>query len=69
MRPLREFNLTKLDLAFDGKKAGLLSRMAHVMYRAKVPGGWLVVADSSQGFSGITFYPDPRHEWDGGTLN
>ncbi len=40
--------------------------------RAKVKGGWLVVA---KGFGGaqpagsvITFYPDPNHEWDGGSL-
>ena len=28
--------------------------------RAKVPGGWLVACGA-----GVTFYPDPRHEWDG----
>ena len=31
--------------------------------RAKVPGGWLVIYSLS-----ITFYPDPKHEWDGSTL-
>jgi len=37
--------------------------------RAKVPGGWLVVVQaSSSGGTGITFYPDPDHRWDGGTL-
>jgi hypothetical protein len=35
-------------------------------YRAKVPGGWLVVvADNA---TGLTFYPDPEHNWDGGSL-
>lgn len=46
------------------------------VYRARVPGGWLVLADTwarhegsggerhydSTGV-GITFYPDPHHEW------
>lgn len=46
------------------------------VYRAQVPGGWLVLADTwarqdevgehrhyaSSGV-GITFYPDPSHEW------
>jgi hypothetical protein len=68
MQELREFNLTKLNLAYEGKKAGVLSRMAEAVHRAKVPGGWLVVTSSGHGLSGITFYPDPRHEWDGGTL-
>lgn len=36
------------------------------VYRAKVPGGWLVVvADNARG---LTFYPDPNHHWDGGSL-
>ncbi len=33
-------------------------------YRAKVPGGWLVMNQSS----GLTFMPDPNHQWAGGTL-
>lgn len=32
--------------------------------RAKVPGGWLIAV----GQSGVTFYPDPEHSWDGSTL-
>ena len=31
--------------------------------RAKVSGGWLVTCGA-----GVTFYPDPRHEWDGASL-
>jgi len=37
--------------------------------RAKVPGGWLVYA--SNGYhhhGGMSFYPDPEHRWNGGTL-
>lgn len=41
--------------------------------RTKVPGGWLVLVDYNQegGSRGaaITFYPDPNHEWDGGSLS
>jgi len=37
------------------------------VYRVKVPGGWLVLtywADKS----GMTFYPDPNHQWDGRSI-
>ena len=38
--------------------------------RAKVPGGWLVIAQFKIGGShGLTFFPDPSHHWDGGTLS
>ncbi len=35
------------------------------LLRAKVPGGWLIAAGSG---AGLTFYPDPGHEWDGTSL-
>jgi len=31
--------------------------------RSKVPGGWLIVMGSN-----MTFYPDPKHTWDGGSM-
>jgi hypothetical protein len=34
------------------------------MRRAKVAGGWLVAVTGA----GLTFYPDPEHEWDGASL-
>ena len=37
------------------------------MYRAKVPGGW-IVAWYSINLGGAMFYPDPKHEWDGNSL-
>jgi len=40
-------------------------------WRAKVPGGWLVLTTmpTSDGtVQSTTFYPDPEHGWDGGTL-
>lgn len=36
----------------------------HSVTRAKVPGGWLVVVAGS----GVTFFPDASHEWDGLSL-
>ena len=36
------------------------------MHRAKVPGGWLITMLSEA--PAITFYPDPDHRWDGGSL-
>ncbi len=38
------------------------------VYRAKVPGGWLVSISGYEG-EGLTFYPDPSHEWDGSSLS
>ena len=39
---------------------------SHVpLLRAKVRGGWLIAAASG---TGLTFYPDPGHEWDGTSL-
>lgn len=32
--------------------------------RAKVPGGWLIVANGSS----VTFYPDSEHAWNGESL-
>lgn len=44
-------------------------------WRAKVLGGWLVWAEAQVNVgtgvgvvSGLTFVPDPDHEWDGGSL-
>ncbi len=37
--------------------------------RAKVPGGWLVISQFHVGGAhGLVFLPDPKHEWDGGSL-
>ena len=38
-----------------------------MMNRAKIPGGWLLVSTSNTG-GGVSFYPDPEHKWDGGSL-
>jgi len=47
------------------------------VYRARVPGGWVVVAMVQTGAvnmmnadypAGLAFIPDPTHTWDGGSL-
>ena len=41
-----------------------------VVYRTKVPGGWLVLVNiASEGNVTLTFYPDPEHKWDGGSVS
>jgi len=37
-------------------------RIPIAVLRAKVPGGWLVHTKAA---GGLTFLPDPNHEWDG----
>lgn len=38
-------------------------------WRAKVPDGWIIAIRCGGGEGGgVTFYPDPNHQWDGGTL-
>lgn len=39
-------------------------------YRSRVPGGWLIFIHTpgKGGLCGTSFYPDPNHEWDGGSL-
>jgi hypothetical protein len=36
-----------------------------MLYRARVPGGWLVASRQSES---VAFIPDPHHEWDGGSV-
>ena len=44
-----------------------LSYSGATISRSKILGGWLVYAGfSEQG--GVTFVPDPQHQWDGGSL-
>ncbi|HEX6750286.1 MAG TPA: hypothetical protein VF092_23535 [Longimicrobium sp.] len=38
-----------------------------VTLRTAVPGGWLVVVDADYG-TGVTFFPDPDHAWDGSSV-
>jgi len=45
-------------LKFERLDAG-----AYPITRAKVPGGWLIACGAT-----VTFYPDPKHAWDGASL-
>ena len=46
-----------------------------LLWRARVPGGWLLLSkydsekfDQGGTTTGITFYPDPEHAWDGSSI-
>jgi hypothetical protein len=41
-----------------------LGSSPHLVWRTKVPGGWLVTVDQS-----VVFYPDTDHQWDGTSLS
>jgi hypothetical protein len=41
-----------------------LAAETYSIARAKVPGGWLV----ANGATGLTFYPDPEHSWNGQSI-
>jgi hypothetical protein len=49
------------------EKLDVGSTLSVRMSRAKIPGGWLLVVTSNSG-SGLTFYSDPQHKWDGNSL-
>lgn len=42
------------------------------IFRAKIPGGWLVTSKESTASRGaaigLTFVPDPNHTWDGNSI-
>jgi hypothetical protein len=49
--------------------------LSKTLRRAKIPGGWLVIAVCAPGLHegdpsgvGLTFVPDSHHQWNGGTL-
>jgi hypothetical protein len=42
---------------------------AVALYRAKVPGGWLLMTLANGEWSNLTFYPDQHHRWDGSSLS
>ena len=61
-----QLNLEQLNPAFAGKKPSILSDFS--TWRVKVADGWLVMFSGPIGVGGVTFYPDPNHAWEGGTL-
>ena len=51
----------------DSSRAeGRVFKLGWDVHRTKVPGGWLVLVIHNT--TGLTFYPDPEHNWDGGSL-
>lgn len=44
-----------------------MEQLTSKIWRAKVPGGWLVFHTGSSG-DAMVFYPDPHHVWTGATL-
>jgi len=42
---------------------GQVNSSDYAVWRAAVPGGWLVALNGSS----VTFVPDSRHQWDGGS--
>jgi hypothetical protein len=49
------------------EKLDVDSTLSARVSRAKIPGGWLLIAVSNSG-GGLTFYSDPHHKWDGNSL-
>jgi hypothetical protein len=47
----------------SSRAGGEILKLGWDIYRARVPGGWLVLVIHNT--SGLTFYPDPEHRWDG----
>ena len=50
----------------SSRKGGGIFTLNWNVHRTKVPGGWLVLVIHNA--TGLTFYPDPEHEWDGWSL-
>ena len=45
-------------------------RPEFTIYRAKIPGGWLVTQSlRSDERASLTFVPDAHHEWDGNSID
>ncbi len=59
----RELKWQEIDSSREG---GGLIKLDWKVFRAKVPGGWLVLVMHNT--TGLTFHPDPGHAWDGGSL-
>jgi hypothetical protein len=64
VRPLLKWQ----TLNTEREDSGILDSR-YLTERAKVPGGWLVISQFHVGGAhGMAFLPDPKHEWDGGSL-
>ena len=53
---------------FERRGAGAgPSPLSEGMFRAQVPGGWLILLKADQ--PTLFFYPDPNHRWYGGSMD
>jgi hypothetical protein len=43
------------------------SPLSEGIFRAQVPGGWLILLKADQ--PTLFFYPDPNRRWDGGSMD
>ena len=50
----------------SSRAGGGILKLDWNVHRTKVPGGWLVLVIHNT--SGLAFYRDPDHKWDGGSL-
>ena len=76
LEPKRELNEWRKPSNGADRKPALLFELlpnrissnsaAFSIYRARVPGGWLV---ASRPNDSITFVPDPEHLWDGAPIS
>lgn len=64
-KPRNGRQLTWEELDSSTGKEGLFV-LDWKVYRTRVAGGWLVLVMHNT--SGLTFYPDPDHKWDGASL-
>ena len=55
------------DLTWQFLQENWSADRSQSLYRAKVPGGWLLRVQGKAG-GGITFYPDPAHKWNGASV-
>src|SRR5262249_50738174 len=69
MDNVAKLNLEKIEVQIDGKEPGLFTKLAVSIRRARVPGGWLVFTAGNEGMNGVTFYAEPEHRWDGGSVS
>ena len=58
-------------MALQWERLKSMGSLGTDVFRAKVPGGWLVLAREVSGTAAsasVAFYPDPDHQWDGASL-
>jgi len=68
-RPAETRQLQDIVLRFEYLRSA--SAPGTTIHRSRIPGGWLVSGTLQMGESagyGITFVPEPGHDWDGASI-